>query len=346
MAVGALVWSLVLITARGLSGRGRVADFRAATGPSSAAPPPSLEPAAPALEDLGRFPATHVVYDPRVPGLAHAGGEVTYDGGRSWQALTGDDGRRIVPLGAARALAPALGPAGRVLYGEVLFDEPAVARGLGALAHGAEWRDGRWHALLPVNLDDRYAPEEPRWRAVAVAYKRGQPLLATDEGLLLPESFALQVPVRVKALLAASDGAVWLATEDLGRFPLYVDPRGTGAWQPVPGAPAVAALAEGGGGVAAAGERFGRRTPDGAWHWTASPVGRLEGIAAHPRLPLVAAWGARGLMLSRDAHAEPQAVRLGGVKLAWAAWDPTRDDAVTLVDRRAFARRLVVPSHP
>ena len=309
-----------------------------ATAPRAVAPPNVV------LEDLGRFPSSRVVYDPGVPGRLHSGGERSEDGGRSWRPLVGGDGRRIVPLGGARSLAPALGRDGSVLYGEVLFDEPSVPRGLGALAHGAEWRDGRWNALLPVDLSDRYATEEPRWRVASVAYVRGQPALAVESGLQLPSGGTLFMPVHVSALLVASDGATWVATQDPGRFPLYVDVGGAGSWQPVAGAWPVVALAEGGGGVCAAGERLGRRGSDGTWQWSPVPGGSVDGIAAHPRLPLLALWGAGRLLLSRDAGSEARLVPIHDVEIAWAAWDPARDDALTLLDRHGVARRLSVAS--
>jgi hypothetical protein len=334
----AVAWSLVVVATRGRVERGPVEGADSAG--AKAAPPRT----APGLEEIGRFPAIRAVYDPHVPGRLHAGGEVSEDGGRTWRPLAGDDGRRVVPLGASRALAPALSPDGAVLYGEVLYDEPGVPRGLGRLAHGAEWRDGAWHALLPVDLAGFDALDEPRWRVTCVAYVRGRAVLATDDGLVTPAGAALLTPVRACAILASSDGATWVATDDPGRFPLYVDADGTGAWLPVAGASPVSALAEGGGGVSAAGQRLGRRGVDGTWRWWGSPVGRLEGIAAHPRLPLVAAWGPGGLVLSRSPVAGPSRVPTGTVEVAWAAWDPARDDALTLLDRRGFARRLSMAS--
>ena len=330
-AAAAAVVSLVLVAVRG----------RTDSAPPDPGPPVETPVA---LESLGRFPATRVVYDPRVPGRLHSGGEMSEDSGRSWRPLVGDDGRRIVPLGGSRSLAPALGPGGSVLYGEVLFDEPRVPRGLGAIAHGAEWRGERWHALLPVDLSDPYSSEEPRWRVASLAYLRGGPALATGNEVLLPSGGSLHPPVQVSALLASSDGATWIATHDTGRFPLYVDTDGAGSWQPVAGAFPVAALAEGGGGVCAAGTHLGRRGADGAWRWTALPLTRSDGLAAHPRLPLVAVWGQDRLLISRDSDAQPTPVPLGGIEIAWAAWDPARDDALTLLDRRGFARRLSLAS--
>jgi hypothetical protein len=331
LAAAACVWSLVLVVARGRVGGGL-------TGPGASPDAP------PALEPLGRFPPTPVVYDPAVPGRLHSGGELSEDGGRTWRPLVGGDGRRIVSLGGARALAPALGPEGRVLYGEVLFDEPSVPRGLGAIAHAAEWRGDGWNALLPVDLSERAAPDEPRWRVNAVAYLRGRPALAVENELLLPSGDTLDTPVRVTALLADSSGAVWVATDDPGRFPLYVDPHGTGSWQPVAGAFPASALAEGGGGVSAAGKSLGRRGADGSWLWTGLPNTPFGGLAAHPRQSFVAVWGPGWLWISRDAASRPKRVPLGDLEVAWAAWDPARDDALTLLDRGGFARRLSMAS--
>lgn len=338
LAAAAAAWSLALVAVRGRVEPG--------TPPEAAAEKDASPSTALALEDLGRFPSTRVVYDPRVPGRLHSGGEVSEDGGRTWRPLAGDDGRRIVLLGGSRDFAPALGPDGSVLYGEVLFEALSVPRGLGAMAHGAEWRDGRWHALFPVDPSDRDAPDESRRWVTSVAYVRGHPVLATENELLLPSGGALYTPVRVKALLAASDGTTWVATEDPGRFPLYVDADGTGSWLPVAGAYPVVALAEGGGGVCAVGRRLGRRGADGTWQWSVLPNSRFEGIAAHPRLPLVAVWGPGRLMFSRDAGARAKLVPLGDLEVAWAAWDPARDDALTLLDRGGFARRLSVASLP
>jgi hypothetical protein len=332
--------SLVLVAARGRTARtNEDAPPPAATAAQPKAPP---SPAW-ALEDIGPFPAPRVVYDPAAPGRLHSGGEVSEDGGRTWRALVGHDGWRIVPLGGSRGLAPALGPHGAVLYGEVLFDAPQVPRGLGPIAHAAEWQDGRWHVYLSADRGNGWAPDEPRWRIASVAYLHGRPTLASEDQLLLCGGTAASVPVHVTALLAGSDGATWVATRDPGRFPLYVDADGTGSWRPVAGAFPVVALAEGGGGVCAVGSRLGRRGADGTWQWAVLPARRFEGLAAHPRLPVVAAWTRDMLVLSRDATERPRPVPLDRIDIAWAAWDPARDDALTLLDHRGFARRLSIP---
>jgi hypothetical protein len=336
--------SLVLVAVRGRTER-RNADSRPpVTTPAEAKASPTP---AWTLEDIGPFPSPRVVYDPQVPDRLHSGGEVSEDGGRTWRPLVGDDGWRIVPLGGSRGLAPALGPDGAVLYGEVLFDAPSVPRGLGPIAHGAEWRDGRWNPYLSADRGDGWAPDEPSWRVASAAYVRGQPTLASENQLLVCRGPVLSAPVHVTALLAASDGATWVATRDPGRFPMYVDADGTGSWRPVAGAAyPVVALAEGGGGICAAGSHLGRRGADGTWQWATLPNRRFQGLAAHPRLPLVAAWARDLLVLSRDAAARPRPVPLGDVDIAWAAWDPARDDSLTLLDRRGFARRLSVAALP
>lgn len=333
LGLAAVAWSLVLVETRGGAGPGRVDGAAGEAAPARAVVP---------VEDVGPFPATRAVYDPGVPGRLHCGGEVSEDGGRTWRPLAGDDGRRVVPLGASRALAPALSRDGAVLYGEVLFDEPGVPRGLGGLAHGAEWRDGRWRALIPVDLAGFDAADEPRWRVAGVAYVRGEAALATEDGLVTGRGESIAAPVRARAILVSSDGATWVATDEPGRFPLYVDADGSGAWLPVAGAPPVWALAEGGGGVAAAGRRLGRRGADGTWRWWGASVGPLEGIAAHPRLPLVVTWGPGGVVLSRSPEAAPSRVALGSVEVAWATWDPASEDSLLVVDRRRFARRVSV----
>jgi hypothetical protein len=330
VAVGGWLWLVA-----GAPEPGGLAEPRNGTSP---APQPTLE-------DIGRFPAAHVVFDPRVPGRAHSGGQVSDDGGRTWRALVDRDGRRILPLGASRALPPVLGPAGSVLYGEVLFDEPPRPLGLGTLAHGAEWRDGGWRALSSVDLSDPLAAEEPRWLVAAVAYVRERPVLAASDGRLLGSN-GLHAPVRVRALLAASDGAIWLASDEPGRFPLYVDPQGSGGWQPVPGGEPAVALAEGGTGVWALGKRLGVRSRDGVWQWLALPNLRLDGLAAHPRRALAAVWGPGGLVVSGAAGARPAPIPTGARDVAWAAWDPARDAALILLDRTGDARRLTLPARP
>lgn len=337
-AAVAAAWSLALVLLRQ-----RADTWRFGEGaPRRLAAKPA--PAAPLLEDLGRFPSLRAVYDPAAPGRLHSGGEVSEDGGRTWRPLVGDDGRRIVPLGGSRALAPALRRDGAVLYGEVLFGEPSVPRGLGALAHGAEWRGGRWQALLPVDLSDRYATDEPRWRVAQVAYVRGQPALALENEIRVSSGNSIVTPVSIRALLAASDGTIWVATGDPGRFPLYVDAGATGAWQPVAGAWPVTALAEGVGGVWAVGERLGRRGADGAWQWSPLRGGPADGLAVHPRLPRLAWWGRAGLWLARGAGADARRAPIGDSDVAWAVWEPARDDALILLDRHGFARRLSVGS--
>ena len=331
--------SLVLVGVRGRPDPGADIEANAPPGASFATPPPLP------LETLGRFPAPHVVYDPKRPGRLHAGGELSDDGGRSWRPLADGDGRRIVPLGGPRALAPALGPDGAVLYGEVLFDEPLVPRGKGAIAHGAEWSDGKWRALLPQDGLAASRSDEPRWVVVAAGYLRGQAALATESEVLLASGGSLHTPVKVSAFLAASDGSTWIATREAGRFPLYVHTDAAGSWQPVAGAHAVDALAEGGGGVWAAGTHLGRREADGTWQWTLLPLTRPQGLAAHPRLPLAVVWASDRLVICRVGE-EPRMVPLGGVQVAWAAWDPARDDALTLVDRRGSAGRFSLASLP
>jgi hypothetical protein len=329
----------VLVRVRALAPASAI-DAAALQPGASFSPPPPL-----ALESIGRFPSPFAVYDPTTPGRLHAGGELSEDGGRSWRPLVGEDGRRILPLGGSHALAPALGPDGSVLYGEVLFDEPGVPRGRGALAHGAEWRAGQWSALMRVALFDAYSSEEPVWRVVSPGYLRGQPALATETEVVLASGGSLPSPVKASAFLAASDGSAWIATREAGRFPLYGQTEQAGSWQPVAGAHPVVALAEGGRGIWAAGSHLGRREADGTWTWTSLPLTRAYGLAAHARLPLAVVWTDDRLVICR-AGALPTMVPLGGIEVAWAAWDPARDDALTLVDRSGVAGRWSVPRVP
>jgi hypothetical protein len=231
------------------------------------------------------------------------------------------------------------------VYGEVLFDEPGVPRGRGQLAHGAEWRGGRWHALLPVDLSGSAGSGEPRWRVVSAAYREGEPALATESEVVWASGGTLSLPVKASAFLAASDGSLYVATREEGRFPLYVYTDAAGSWQPVPGAHPVAALAEGGGAVWAAGQKLGRREPGGGWQWTSLPLTWPDGMVAHPRRPLAIVWNIDRLVICR-AGATPRMVPLGGVQVAWAGWDAGNDDALTLVDRRGGAGRFALSSLP
>jgi len=89
-----------------------------------------------------------------------------------------------------------------------------------------------------------------------------------------------------------------------------------------------------------AADRLGRRyTSD--WSWTEWPTGfRPERLGAHPRGPLVAAWGEGQLVVSLDLGATLPPVLLGGVSVVSVSIDPFEAAQFLVVDREGMGYRV------
>jgi hypothetical protein len=315
--------------------------------PATAAKPASLFEPTTVVDPLGRFPSRRVTYDGGVRGRLYAVGERSDDGGRSWQPLTGRGHEGVVLLGGDAALAPGVGPAGRLLFGEVLFDEPGVASGPRRIAHAVEWQGGRWARLGPDDREPLAGSPGSGPGVRGIGYlPDGRAVVATRDRVLVGGETLSQCPTGMTALLVTTSGTLYVAVDDPGRFSLYRADGPGAPWLPVAGMGRVDGLAEGIGGrvYVASGARLGRGSGSD-WAWSALPAGLVpEAVAAHPRAPLVAVWGDRRLAISRDGGATLVACPLKDLPLAWAAWDPFATDSLTVLDPEANAYRLKLES--
>ena len=322
-------------------------DGRVPAGTSAGEPAPSRSLFAPSavLEPLGRFPPGPLTYDPTIRGRLYAGGRRSDDGGRSWHPLQDAAGRGVLPL-RRRWLNAAAGPNARLLLGEVLFEEPGVATGLGSLAHAVEWRDGGWTTLLPDDEELWLDGSGPRLRVCGLGYlPDGRSVVATTTEVRLGDGGRLQPPAGLRRLLVARNGDLYAAAGEAGSFGLYVATNGSPSFLPVPGVDRVEAMGEGVGGVVilAVGGRIGRGGRR-QWQWTDTPrTLTVDQLAAHPALGLLAAWGRGGLAVARDGRSLVTC-RLGAVRVQWAAWDPFATD-LTVVSPQgdAYLLKLETP---
>ena len=314
---------------------------------SAGALPQSRAPSAPpaVLEALGHFPGGPVTYDAEVRGRLYAGGRVSDDGGRSFRPLQDSAGRGALPL-RRRWLRTAAGPGGRLLFGEVLFEEPRVATGLGTFAHAVEWRDGGWTTLVSDDEERWPADGGPRLLVCGLGYMPdGTSVVATAEEVRFGDGRRLQPPPGLRRLLVARNGDLYAAAGDSASFGLYVATSDTPSFLPVSGVGRVEALDEGVGGVVflALGGRLGRGARR-QWQWTDKPIAvSVEQLAAHPRAPLLAAWGRGALAVGRDERTLV-VCRLGELEVQWAAWDPFATDRLTLVSPQGDAYLLPLGS--
>jgi hypothetical protein len=123
------------------------------------------------------------------------------------------------------------------------------------------------------------------------------------------------------------------------RFALWRAAAPEGPWLPIGGSGPIVAVAETGGLLFAAGHLLGRLSGS-AWTFTPWPVRfKPSGLAAHPSAPLLAAWGAGALVVSRDGGRTLTRARLGDFQVSFAAFDPFRTD-VLLVTSGPDARLL------
>jgi hypothetical protein len=325
-----------------------------ATRPATPSPPtPTKEPPRSLLDaptitvPLGRFPSLRLIYDPETRGRLYAGGAWSEDGGATWASWTDPAGRHIVLLGASRARLPAIGGDGRMLFGEVLFEEPGVVSGLGSIAHAAEWRDGRWEILLEASEERPSSRLWPRMPVIGVAYlPSGDLLIARRESLLVVGRRSVPTPGAVHELLVTSAGELYAAVKDPGRFETYHAHDIGSAWRPIPDVKAVSAFGEGPDGTIymVAQGRLGRGHGT-QWMWSPRPVPlRADHLALHPGTGWLALWGEGRLGLSKDGGRTTVACRLDDVEVAWAAWDPFTTETLTILDYAGNAFRLDLAS--
>jgi hypothetical protein len=234
------------------------------------------------------------------------------------------------------------GPNARLLLGEVLFEEPGVATGLGTLAHAVEWRDGGWTILVPDDEAQWLDGSGPQLQVCGLGYlPDGRSVVATTTEVRLGDGGRLQPPAGLRRLLVARNGDLYAAAGEAGSFELYVATSGSQSFLPVPGVDRVEALGEGVGGVVflAVRGRIGRGGRQ-QWQWTDTPrTVTVEQLAAHPRLGLLAAWGRGRLAVARDGRSLVTC-RLGAVRAQWAAWDPFAADCLTVVSPQGDAYLL------
>ena len=280
---------------------------------------------------IGTAPSADIRFDGNA--RLFSGASFSDDGGRTWSALT-SGGRRGVLLGGPRVVRPSAGPNGRILFGELLFDEPGVAFGHGPIAHAVEWDGSDWNVLLAESEKDKRAPAI---MTPAVAYDGTTPLIAAGSSILKGKSFA---PGRVVSLLAARDGSIYVGVQYAG-FGLYRAANRTSEYLPIPSYGAVMDLAESKTGIFAVGERFGCMT-SGRWEWREWPRGfHAERVAAHPTAPNVAVAGNGRLFVSRDGGATLE--ELSAPKAVYAAaWDPRVSNSLLAVAHRNSLFRVVI----
>jgi len=310
-------------------------------------PPMSLQAV---VEPLGRLPAYVTAFDPERPGRVYAGGWVSNDRGRHWEPLVGADGRIVTVLGARRSPPMAAGPGSRILCAGVLFEEPGAALGRGEVAAVAAWDGAEWSVAVPGDAWLR-GPGMAAARTIPViddaAYTpEGVPVVASNGWLESPGRASIWSG-SVLALLFASDGRLYAiprarlrAGDSTGAIERSSD--GGRTWETIAiEARDVVDIAEGPPGrVYIAADRLGRRyTSD--WYWTAWPTEfRPEGLAAHPRGPLVAAWGEGRLVVSRDFGATLPPVLLGGLSVVSVSIDPFEAAQLLVVDREGLGYRV------
>ena len=319
--------------------RGRVVDVVS----TRATPPPSP---APAPEGADPYPSSRIAFDRTRAGRLYAAAWVSEDGGRTWRPLA-SDGSSVRLLGGTQALAPAPGPDGRLLVSGVLFEEPGVATGLGAIARAAEWRNGGWAPFGSTAPDTELIDKWSDLRARAIGYTPdGTAVIAAAQEIATSDGRSWPTPGRLRSALVSATGAIYAAISDSGRFGLYRADTLGAPWMPLAGAGAVDALAETAGAILVVSSSRLGRLQRGQWRWTDLPsTVRPRELAAHPTQPLVALWGEGRLLISADGGMQFRESQLG-FEIDWAAWDPFTADTLTLVERDGRAHVLSLRSLP
>lgn len=299
------------------------------------------------IESTGRAPSFRLQFDPAGRGRLYSGGSVSDDWGRTWHSFVGPNGSSVVLLGGRRAVSFAFGPNGRLLLGEVLFETPGTPPGQGPIAHAVEWNGTAWDVLERVQASAPQAPPELRVRGVGYL-PGGIATIALPQAIRFTGGIQRETPGEVQGFLAASDGTLYVAIEGRTQFPLYCASGMNEPWLPVGGVPKVTAMAEGSEGtVYLAAERLGRGRR-GVVDWDPSGMEFVAShIVAHPRAPLLAAWGRESLLLlSRDSGRSFTKVRWSDLRVGWVAFDPGRTDSFLVVDRAGAIHRLSLAGEP
>lgn len=290
-------------------------------------------------ERVGTSPDGWIRFDPEDPGRLLAGAHASVDRGRSFRPLSDGNQKTVRLLGGARAVHPAFGPSGRMLFGEVLFDEPGVPFGHGAIAHAVEWDGAGWRILgiLP------YDPSSPEMAVRFVGYLEGRPVIATRAEAIMETGSSLDFPAPVETALVTRSGALYAATRAGEAFPLYYAEGWGETWKPVGGTGAVLALTEGASGIVyAVGSGLGRGSL-GSWRWTAWPEGiQPTAIAAAPDGPRVATWGNGRLAVSLDGGETLSTPVSERISVVWAAFEPGLEGALWFVDSSKALYRILL----
>ena len=174
----------------------------------------------------------------------------------------------------------------------------------------------------------------------------GVPIIASQGWLLSPGRASIWSGY-LEAILFASDGTSYavprrprLVSDEPAEIWRSSD-RGR-TWEAIPiDAHEIVDIAEGPPGrLYIAADRLGRRyTSD--WFWTKWPTGfRPERLAAHPRGPLVAAWGEGQLVVSLDLGATLPPALLGGLSVVSVSIAPFEAAQLLVVDREGIGYRV------
>jgi hypothetical protein len=278
------------------------------------------------VEPLGRSPVARFAFDAAVAGRVVACDAVSIDGGRTWPPLEQNPVRRAMLLGGPRAAAPAAGPDGRILCGDVILPRADGPTGLDEIQIAAEWTGSSWQ---PAGLSVAAASGDPQLNAMVGYDAEGQPIAVRGDRLHTATGEAA-LPGRAEAFAMDAGGALYAAISPAGR-------RSTLMWTPEPGTPwaevpapgPVRALATDGRRAWAIADMLGRGT-GATWAWTRWPTEIVPlGVAA--RGDVVVVWGgpkyansySRGvLLISRDGGATLAYASLERVRPTWVALDP------------------------
>jgi len=289
------------------------------------------------VETVGRAPSRDIEFAP--DGALYSGTSISRDDGRTWTILSDAAGRRAVQLGGPHAIPPVVSREGRVLFAEILFDDPGTPLGQGPIAHAVEWNGSEWKILVNPMPEESI---QPRFLVTDVTWNEPEkePLVLSSDASLGAESLRMAGIEMGAATSFASalDLTLCVALREPAKFHLFTLGPPVWRWRPVATPGPVHDLAAGPNGlVYAACDQLGRRIA-GGWNWKQWPPGfQAEHLAADLSRPLLAAWGGDRLVVSRDGGATMREIEPYGV--IFAAWDPRRTDTLyVLRHTRELAR--------
>ncbi len=298
--------------------------------------PGRFHPRAP--ERIGHAPLPMIAADWRDENRLFSGTFVSTDGGRSWKELADRGGRRIVLLGGPHAIRQVVSQNGKVLFGEVLFDEPPKPLGLGKIAHAVEWDKGEWRVVQGEIYPDAF---QPSMRVAAVRYQAAseRPIVIMEREIIGGDD--METPGKTIAGAVTNLNAAYVAVREAGKFPLY-KVTSAQSWAPVPGARNIVDVdASPEGVVYAAGETFGREVAQ-SWRWTPWPQHFVaEHIRVHPqKSEWVAAWGGGRLVVTPDGGTSFRHINLPGTTIIDVAWTPSAGNVLLALDANRNIHRV------